>query len=103
MWTQNEIYTVKEKRRCSKTIPPNTSWLGVLEDRLPASEDAVDGWTASTTGSVRKGFDFGMDSSTASAAEVKGSEWAEGETRRTGKKKRRNREKDYGKKEGEKS
>lgn len=34
----------------------------------------MDGRTASTTGSVRKGFEFGMDSSTASAAEVKGSE-----------------------------
>lgn len=72
-----------------KTIPPNTSWLGVLEDRLPASEDAVDGWTASTTGSVRKGFEFGMDSSTASAAEVKGSGWAEGEKRRTKEKRRK--------------
>lgn len=30
--------------------------------------------TASTTGNVRKGFEFGMDSSAASAAEVKGSE-----------------------------
>lgn len=45
------------------------------EDRLPASEDAVGVWaTASTTGYVRKGFEFGMDSSAASAAEVKGSE-----------------------------
>lgn len=51
----------------------------------------MDRWTASTTGSVRKGFDIGGDSSTASAAEVKGSEWAEGEKRMT-KKKRRNRE-----------
>lgn len=70
---------VKEKRRRSKSLPPNTSWLGVLEDRLPASEDDVDRWTASTTGSVRKGFEIGRESSTASAAEVKGSEWAEGE------------------------
>lgn len=43
-------------------------------------------WTASTTGSERKGFEFGMDSSTASAEEVKGSEWAEGEKRRRRKK-----------------
>lgn len=49
----------------------------------------MDGWTALTTGSVRKGF--GMDSSTASTAEVKGSEWAEGEERKT-RKKGRNRE-----------
>ncbi len=76
----------KEKRRCSKTTPPNTSWIGVLEDRLSASEDAVGRWTASTTGSERKGFEFGMDSSTASAAEVKGSEWTEGEKRRRRKK-----------------
>lgn len=73
-------------RKCSKAIPPNTSWLSVLEDRLPAFEDTVDGWTASTTGSVRKGFEFGMDSSTASAAEVKGSEW---EKKRRTKKKRK--------------
>lgn len=46
----------------------------------------MDSWTALTTGSVRKGFEFGMDSSTASAAEVKGSEWAEGEERKTRKK-----------------
>lgn len=38
----------------------------------------MDGRTASTTGSVRKGFEFGMDSSTASAAEVKGSEVGRG-------------------------
>lgn len=63
-----------KKKKYSKTIPPNTSWLGVLEDRLPESEDTVDGWTGSTIGSVKKGFEFGMDSSTASAAEVKGSE-----------------------------
>lgn len=68
----------KRREDTAKTIPPNTSWLGVLEDRLPASEDAVDGRTASTTGSVRKGFEFGMDSSTASAAEVKGSEVGRG-------------------------
>lgn len=46
----------------------------------------MDSWTASTTGSVRKGFEFGMDSSTASAAEVKGSEWADREKRKTRKK-----------------
>lgn len=40
-------------------------------------------WTASTTGSVRKGFEFGMESSTTSAAEVKGSEWAERKKGRT--------------------
>lgn len=51
----------------------------------------MDWWTALTTGSVRKGFEFGMDSSTASTAEVKGSEWAEGEERKT-RKKGRNRE-----------
>lgn len=80
-------------RGCSKTIPPNTSWLGVLEDRLPASEDAAGRWTASTTGSVRKGFEFGMESSTTSAAEVKGSEWAEGgEEEDKKQKERRNRE-----------
>lgn len=51
----------------------------------------MDEWTASTTGSVRKGFEFGMDSSTASATEVKGSEPAEG--KKGGKEiKRRNRE-----------
>lgn len=38
-------------------------------------------WTASTTGRVRKGFEFGMESSTTSAAEVKGSEWTEREKR----------------------
>ncbi len=53
------------KRRCNKTIPSNTLWLCVLEDRLPALEDAVDGWTASTTESMRKGFNL------ASAAELK--------------------------------
>lgn len=42
----------------------------------------MDRWTASTTGSVRKGFEFGMESSAASAAEVKGSEWAGGGGRR---------------------
>lgn len=97
MWTQREIWDEKEKNRYSKTTPPNTSWLGVPEDRLPAYEDAVDRWTASTTGSVRKGFEFGMDSSTASAAEVKGSEWADGEKRRTKKRTKR----DYGGEEGE--
>ena len=56
------------RKRCSKIIPPNTSWLGVREDRLPASEDTVDGWTASTRGIVMKGFEFGVESSTASAA-----------------------------------
>lgn len=51
----------------------------------------MDGGTASTTGSVRKGFEFGMDSSTASAAEVKGSELAKG--KKGGQEiKRRNRE-----------
>lgn len=49
----------------------------------------MDRWTASTTGSVRKGFEFGMDSSTASAAEVKGSEWAE-RGKKEDKKRRRN-------------
>lgn len=44
-------------------------------------------WTASTTGSERKGFEFGTDSSTASAVEVKGSEWAQ-----RGKRKRREKE-----------
>lgn len=68
------IRKAKQKMR-QKTIPPDTSCLGVQEDRLPASEDAVGVWTtASTTGNVRKGFEFGMDSSAASAAEVKGSE-----------------------------
>ena len=44
-----------------------------------------DRWTASTTGSVRKGFEFGMYSSMASAAEVKGSGRAEqGRTRQKG-------------------
>lgn len=71
-----EIWGIKKRsRRCGKTIPPDTSCLGVQEDRLPASEDAVGVWTtASTTGNVRKGFEFGMDSSVASEAEVKGSE-----------------------------
>lgn len=38
----------------------------------------MDRWKASTTGSERKGFEFGMDSSAASAAEVKLSEWGGG-------------------------
>lgn len=65
----------------------------------------MDGWTASTTGSVRKGFEFGMDSSTASAAEVKGSGWAEEDKRRTRKKrrKRKTEQRDYGEEQGEKS
>lgn len=33
----------KRKDRMQKTIPPSTSWLGVREDRVPESEDAVDG------------------------------------------------------------
>lgn len=49
---------------------------------MPTSEDTVDGWTASTTGSVRKGFELGMDSSTASVSEVKVPEWAEEEERK---------------------
>lgn len=60
----------------AKTIPPDTSCLGVREDRPPASEDAAGTWTASATGSVRKGFDCGMDSWAASAA-AKASEWTE--------------------------
>lgn len=60
----------------AKTIPPDTSCLGVREDRPPASEDAAGTWTASATGSVRKGFDCGVDSWAASAA-AKASEWTE--------------------------
>lgn len=58
-------------------------------------------WTASTTGSVRKGFEFGMESSTTSAAEVKGSEWTEGEKR--GQETKEREQRDYGGEEGEKS
>lgn len=60
----------------AKTIPPDTSCLGVREDRPPASEDAAGTWTASATASVRKGFDCGVDSWAASAA-AKASEWTE--------------------------
>lgn len=85
-----------------KAIPPNTSWLGVLEDRLAASKDAVDEWTASTTRSERKGFEFGMDSSTASTAEVKGSESAKAETRRRkGGEEEKTEHRNYGREEGE--
>lgn len=65
---------------------------------MPASEDAVDRWTASTIGSVRKGFELGMDSSTASAAEVKGSELSKGVKERQAKKKE---QRDYGGEEDE--
>lgn len=67
----------EEERKGGKRIPPNNSWLGVLEDRLPVSEDAVDSWTAAT-GRGRKRLELGVDSSVASAAEGRGSEWVEG-------------------------
>lgn len=51
-------------------LPLNISWLGVLEGKLTASEDRGGG-TAST-GLERKGFKFGMESSTLSE-EVNGS------------------------------
>lgn len=57
----------------------------------------MDGWTASTTGSVRKGFELGMDSSTASVSEVP--EWAEKEERKL----RETGKSNYGGKDGEES
>ena len=75
---QNTANKWKKKRRF---LPQNISWLGVLEEKLTPSEDTTGRWTASTTGCVRKGFKFGMESSTASV-EVKGSAQAEGKRRK---------------------
>lgn len=52
-------------------LPLNNSWLGVLEEKLTASEDRGGEETASTE-LERKGFKFGMESSTLSE-EVSGS------------------------------
>jgi len=64
--------TVHYMREKNSRLPPNISWLGVLEGKLTASEDTTGRWTGSTTGFVRKGFKFGMESSTASV-DMKGS------------------------------
>lgn len=75
-WWQDVVWAQNERQRhIGSDIPPNTSLLGVQEDRLPASREKAVGWTGSTTGRVRKGLE--MDSSSASVEELKGSgqEW----------------------------
>lgn len=66
----------------NESLPPNTSWPDVLEEKLTPSEDTTGKWVASTTSFERKGLRFGMESSPASA-EVKGSRQTEKKTRET--------------------
>lgn len=68
----------KETKAC---LPPKISWPDVLEEKLTPSDDITGRWAPSTTSLVRKGFRFGMESSTASEEE-KGSEQAKGERER---------------------
>lgn len=75
LWMGGWVGWKKETKAC---LPPKISWPDVLEEKLTPSDDITGRWAPSTTSLVRKGFRFGMESSTASEEE-KGSEQAKGE------------------------
>ncbi len=78
LWMSGWVGWKKETKVC---LPPKISWPDVLEEKLTPSDDITGRWAPSTTSLVRKGFRFGMESSTASEEE-KGSEQAKGERER---------------------
>lgn len=78
IWMGGWMGWKKETKVC---LPPKISWPDVLEEKLTPSDDITGRWAPSTTSLVRKGFRFGMESSTASEEE-KGSEQAKGERER---------------------
>lgn len=75
IWMGGWVGWNKETKVC---LPPKISWPDVLEEKLTPSDDITGRWAPSITSLVRKGFRFGMESSTASEEE-KGSEQAKGE------------------------
>lgn len=83
------------QQKQNESLPPNTSWPDVLEEKLTPSEDTTGKWVASTTSFERKGLRFGMESSPASA-EVKGSRQTEKKRDREQKKTEESGEEDVG-------